>query len=181
MSAEIAISPANPWIKPGPGGNESTSVVLSFPRKRRFRRRNSLLSATRTLTTPLSLASRAARPTNRAKSASFSPTTDLRTITNVLPCARNGSLVLFLRQSPFAPASAKKQTGGALFLAPSCAILPALVAGFYFGGRHDVFLRRRCLSPVRLAVCIRPRLEQQHLLLRGFGFVLVVGPYDALH
>jgi hypothetical protein len=57
------------------GGNESTSVGLSFPRKRRFSVRNSRLLVTSTLTAPRNLTARPARATNFAKAASLNPST----------------------------------------------------------------------------------------------------------
>jgi len=88
MSAEIAISPANPFTKQGPGGNESTSVGWSFPRKRRFSERNSELPVTSTLTVPLSWLARLARATNFARAVSLNPATGLRRITKLFFFAR---------------------------------------------------------------------------------------------
>src|SRR5580693_5798787 len=83
MSAEIAMSPASPFTKQGPGGKESTSVGWSFPRKRRFNDRSSELPVTSTLTAPSSLLARLARATNFAKAVSLNPATGLRRITKV--------------------------------------------------------------------------------------------------
>lgn len=52
ISAEMAISPANCLFPSDSAGNESTSVGLSFPRKRRFRDFISALVAISTLSVP---------------------------------------------------------------------------------------------------------------------------------
>src|ERR1700736_1871518 len=83
MSAEIAVSPASPFTKQGPGGKENTSVGWSFPRKRRFNDRSSELPVTSTLTAPSSLLARLARATNFAKAVSLKPATGLLCITKV--------------------------------------------------------------------------------------------------
>ena len=80
ISAEIAMSPANPVEKFAIGGNDKTSVGISFPRKRRFNACNSLLLVTRILIDPFSLTARAAFPANRASVDSRTPGTGLRTI-----------------------------------------------------------------------------------------------------
>jgi hypothetical protein len=87
------MSPASPFAKPAPGGNESTSVDWSLERKRRFSERSSALPVTSTLTVPLSLLARLARTTNLASAASLNPITGLRRITNVyFHCALCGAL-----------------------------------------------------------------------------------------
>src|SRR5438270_13457948 len=52
MSAEIATSPANPFAARCAGGNDNTSVGVSLPRKSWFRRGNSRLVVTSTVTLP---------------------------------------------------------------------------------------------------------------------------------
>src|SRR5258708_31080023 len=61
ISAEMAISPASCFWRPGLAGNESTSVGLSFPRKRRFRDFISALVVISTLTAPFNPAERRVR------------------------------------------------------------------------------------------------------------------------
>src|SRR5260221_13734866 len=66
ISAEMAISPANCFWKPGVAGNESTSVGLSSPRKRRFRDFISALVVISTLTAPFNPAERRAGDEKKA-------------------------------------------------------------------------------------------------------------------
>ena len=89
------------------GGNESTSVGWSFPRKRRFSERSSRLLVTSTLTAPASLTARLARATNFARAVSLNPATGLRRITKFFA---SFAVLCALRQScfPLRP----KQTGG---------------------------------------------------------------------
>ena len=61
ISAEMAISPAKFSARRARQGNESTSVGLFFPRKRRFRDFISALEVSSTLTVPFSPAARRAR------------------------------------------------------------------------------------------------------------------------
>src|SRR5260221_6411472 len=70
ISAEMAISPANCFWKPGLAGNESTSVGLSSPRKRRFRDFISALVVISTLTAPFNPAERRARAPEQARARS---------------------------------------------------------------------------------------------------------------
>ena len=108
MSAEIAISPASPFTKQGPGGKESTSVDWSLSRKRRFSERSSELRVTSTLTVPLSLIARLARATNFANPVSLNPATGLRRMTKFfILCALCGFSLRPLRLKASLPARPK--------------------------------------------------------------------------
>src|SRR5258708_39731468 len=70
ISAEMAISPASCFWKPGLAGNESTSGGLSSPRKRRFRDFISALVVISTLTAPFNPAERRVAAPRRASARS---------------------------------------------------------------------------------------------------------------
>src|ERR1043166_1235227 len=122
ICCDIATSPASPSAKSAIGGNDSTSVGLSLPRKRRFKERISWLLVTTTFTLPFNLAALHALVTKRANADSFNCLTGLRRITNLFaPCI-----------------DAKTKIGGHLYALPQ--YFTALLANCCFVVR---FIRRQ--------------------------------------
>src|SRR5579862_5453775 len=170
MSAEIAISPAKvpAGSLPPAAGNESTSVDLSTPRKRRFRARNSEFPAIKIFTVPRSFANRLARKTKRS------------TVDRLKPGIRFRKMTKFARPMPGSREAFEIATRFALPLNESRRGNIKRRHKLFSGGDRFV-IRCTKISAVRgsrfwivLLQALRSR-QQRHLLLGGLCFMLIVG------
>ena len=157
ISTEIAMSPAKPRTNTG-AGNDNTSVARSAPLKRRFKARSSRLSVTINVTIPRNRAARQAAATNAVSSRRPNPGT--RRFKMMVGC------ISFVQNNPL-----KTKEGN---IAPSCSTeflfrFPAQLVSHAHIRCHDI------------PICGPLRIQQIHLVLREFGFMLVVGADDSLN